>query len=212
MPKLRFRKFSESAMPALVLAVLVAGFTLAGCTVRKEEDGKKVTINSPLGELRANKQDGDKKVDIDTVVGSIHVGTQPNVSDTGLSLYPGAQPKPADGDDSHRANVNIGSANFGVRVVAAEFQSNDAPEKIIDFYRNDLKRYGKVLECPKGVKENHRHDQKELACSDSGREQPGKLDLAVGVPDRQRIVSVKPKGTGTEFALVYVQVRNRETM
>jgi len=192
--------------------ILVAALALAGCSVRKEEDGKKVTIDSPLGEIHANKQDGNKKVDIDTVVGSIHVGTQPNVSDTGLNLYPGAQPKPAEGDDSHRANVNIGSGNFGVRVVAAEFQSDDAPEKIIDFYRNDLKRYGKVLECPKGVKETHGHDHQELTCSDSGHEEPGKLDLAVGVPDRERIVSVKPKGKGTEFALVYVQVRSRETM
>jgi len=212
MRKPKFHELTKRGIPELLVLVVAATLALVGCTVHKEDDGKKVRIDTPLGAIHADKQNGTKKVDIDTVVGSIHVGTQANVSDTGLNLYPGAQPKQADGGDSHRANVNIGSGSFGVKVVAAEFQSNDAPEKVIDFYRKDLKRYGKVLECPKGIKEHHEGDRHELTCSDSGHSEAGKLDLAVGVPERQRIVSIKPNGSGTEFALVYVQLRSRETM
>jgi hypothetical protein len=34
-------------------------------------------------------------------------------------------------------------------------------------------------------------------------------ELKVGTTDRQHIVSVKPSGGGSEFALVYVQTRGK---
>jgi hypothetical protein len=41
-------------------------------------------------------------------------------------------------------------------------------------------------------------------CSPGAKE---RTELMVGSPDRHRIVSVKPKGSGSQFALVYVQTR-----
>jgi hypothetical protein len=157
--------------------------------------------------------DGNKKVDIQTPFAQIHVGTDTDAKDVGLAAYPGAKPKSENDNDKHRANVSIGGEDFGIHVVAASYTSDDPPERVIDFYRKDLKRYGNVLECTKGISENKRHDEGELRCADHGDEKPGKLDLAVGVPEKQRIVSVKPNGKGTEFALVYVQVQGkRETL
>jgi hypothetical protein len=148
----------------------------------------------------------DKKVDIKTPFAEIHVGSDTGAQDAGLSVYPGAKPK-QDSNDKHRANVQIGGENFGVKVVAATYLTDDTPQKVIDFYRNDLKRYGKVLECTKGIQEDKHEGGGELRCDDKGSQEPGKLDLAVGVPERQHIVSVKPNGKGTEFSTVYVQVR-----
>jgi hypothetical protein len=152
-----------------------------------------------------------KKVDINTPFGGIHVNTDAKGPDTGLTVYPGAQPKesPEDHDGDHQnANVNVQVGDFGVHVVATSYFSDDSPDKVIGFYRNDLKKYGSVLECPKGLKETHGSEgPREMACSDSGTAEKGKMELAVGVPDRQRIVSVKPHGSGSEFALVYIQMR-----
>ena len=155
--------------------------------------------------------DNKKKVDINTPFGGIHVNTDAKAVETGLAVYPGAQPKEDSGGDHHEnANVNVQVGDFAVRVVATSYLSDDPPDKIIGFYRDDLKKYGNVLECPKGLKETHgRNAPREMACSDSGTAEKGKMDLAVGVPDRQRVVSVKPHGNGTEFALVYIQMRGK---
>ena len=178
------------------LGSLVLLFALSACSIHEQK-----------------QEGGNKKVDIKTPFAEIHVGTDTDAKDTGLSAYPGAKPK-QDGDrDKHRASVQIGGEDFGIKVVATSFTSDDSPEKVIDFYRKDLKKYGNVLECPKGIKENHGKDESEIRCSDTGREEAGKLDLAVGVPQKQRIVSVKPDGNGTEFSLVYIQINGkRETL
>jgi len=155
---------------------------------------------------------GDKKVDIKVPFAEIHVGSDSDARDTGLASYPGARSKSDSDGDKNRANVQIGGEDFGVKVVAATYLSDDSPQKVIDFYRKDLGRYGKVLECPKGIHENHDSkdgDHGELRCDDHGSTEEGKLDLAVGVPDRQRIVSVKPNGKGSEFSLVYVQIKGK---
>jgi hypothetical protein len=156
------------------------------------------------------QEDGNKKVDISTPFADIHVGTDTEAKDTGLTHYPGAKPKQDGDNDKHRANISIGGEDFGLKVVAMSFVTDDAPEKVIDFYRKDLKRYGTVLECKKGVNENKGHGESELRCSDHGSEEPGKLDLAVGVPEKQRIVAVKPRGQGTEFSLVFVQMNDKK--
>lgn len=161
--------------------------------------------------IHEQKQEGgNKKVDIQVPFAQIHVGTDTDAKDTGLTSYPGAKPKQDRDNDKQRANISIGGDDFGLRVVVASFTSEDSPEKVIDFYRKDLKRFGTVLECKKGITENKGHDESELRCSDHGSEEPGKLDLAVGVPEKQRIVSVKPNGQGAEFSLVYVQVKGKK--
>ena len=34
-----------------------------------------------------------------------------------------------------------------MKLMVANYESDDAPAKIVDFYRDKLKKYGKVLEC-----------------------------------------------------------------
>src|SRR4030081_2861105 len=90
----------------------------------------------------------DKQVDIKTVLGGIHVSKQADASDVGLAIYPGARLKLKDsGGDDKSANVNISGFGFGLKVVALEYHSDDAPAKLISFYKAQLKKYGSVLEC-----------------------------------------------------------------
>lgn len=180
----KFKQVSVAFLALLMVALLSA----CSVSTQKENNGE------------------DKKVDIKTPFAEIHVGSDTSAQDAGIALYPGARPK-QDENDKHRANLSIGGEDFGVKVIAATYESDDPPQKIIDFYRKDLKKYGTVLECPKGIKEDHDKDNQQIRCDDKGSEEPGKMDLAVGVPDRQHVVSVKPNGKGTEFSTVFVSVK-----
>ena len=81
-------------------------------------------------------------------LGGVHVSKQADVADIGLTVYPGARPKQKDSDGSDKsANVNISGFGYGMKVVALEYESDDAPAKVLSFYRDQLKKYGNVLEC-----------------------------------------------------------------
>jgi hypothetical protein len=141
-------------------------------------------------------------VDIRTPAGHVSVRTDVDAHDTGLPVYPGARPAR---DDRDSANVNVGSAWFGVKVVAAKFESDDAPEQILNFYKSEMRSYGRVTECRGNVDFKGRRHAKEPVCE----EKPSRTDvqLLAGTEDRQRIVSVKPMGGGSEFAIVYLETR-----
>jgi hypothetical protein len=168
--------------------------------------------------VKKNENGEDKKVDIETPVGGLHVSKNADVRDVGLPVYPGARLKQKDSDgDEKSANVNISSGFFGLKVVALEYESDDPPEKLITFYTDQLKKYGRVLECHSRnthddveMNRNHSRDSKELKCD--GDNKGNKVELKAGTEDNQHIVAVQPadKGKGSTFALVYVQTRGKD--
>lgn len=181
-------------------AALVCLAALTGCsiTTHDKENGKKddVDIRTPFGSLSVREGHAD-------------------VKDTGLAQYPGARPRKDADDEHHSANVNISSSLFGLKVVAMKFESDDAPDKVLAFYRKDMGKFGKVIDCSGGfTMVFHRHDKDdEVTCgaSDSGHEY--KQELKVGTENNQRIVAIKPSGNGSEFALVYVRSwESKDTM
>ena len=185
---------------ALVLGTLV----LSGCSVN----------------VKDHDNDGNGKVDISTPVGGIHVDEKADVRDTGLPVYPGAKLKPNSNDGDHKsANVNLSAFGFGLKVVALEYESDDAPGKIIAYYQDQLKKYGSVVQCH-GKRVKLDDDVPfiggrkgyvvggNLKCEndDSG----STVELKVGTDDNQRIVSVDPEGKGSDFAIVWVRVRGKQ--
>jgi hypothetical protein len=167
--------------------------------------------------VKKSKDGEDKNVDIRTPVGGIHVSKDAGARDTGLPIYPGAREKEKGSDgDTNNANVNISSSFFGVKVVAVEFLSDDPPDKVASFYKDQLKKYGGVLECHTSnphkdagdvdVKIGNQSKEKgdRLTCEHEGGTT---VELKVGTKDNQHIVSISPKDKGTDFALVYVQTR-----
>ena len=91
----------------------------------------------------------DDNFDIHSSVGDLHVGSDADARKIGLPLYPGSRPKPSkdhDGD-SNQANLSLFTEAFGFKLVVASYESDDPSPKILDFYRDKLKKYGKVLEC-----------------------------------------------------------------
>ena len=173
-----------------------------------------------LGACSIHESHGDgnqaKKVDIVTPFGGIHVNAHDvDPKSTGIAVYPGATlVEKEHGNDS--ANVSVDSSFFGVKVVALKFRTNDPPDKVLSYYRDQLKSYGNVLECKgrSGHPVGKPGESHELSCDDRHEGVNINIDtsdteLKVGTTDRQHIVSVKPSGGGSEFALVYVQTRGK---
>ena len=80
--------------------------------------------------VEKEKNGEDKQVDIKTPMGGIHVGKGVNPEDVGIAIYPGARLKQRDtGGDDKSANVDISGFGYGLKVVALEYESNDAPGK-----------------------------------------------------------------------------------
>jgi hypothetical protein len=192
------RKFVAPLASAALLATIVI---LPGCSINVKDKNK----------------NGEGRVDIKTPMGDIHVNEQPDIRDTGLSLYAGGKPAPKDnGEDKKSANVNISGMGFTLKVVAAEFQSDDAPEKILAYYDKELHRFGKPIQChgrwTGGDVDTDLHSKgkggdgaKPVSCRENGRGES--VELKVGTEDNQHIVAVKPDGKGSRFALVYVRTR-----
>src|SRR6266576_193976 len=120
-------------------------------------------------------------------------------------------------EDQSQANLSIATESFGMRLVVANYVSDDAPGKLLDFYRDKLKKYGKVLECRSaklGDVSSHDDDKdsnknKDLKCDENS----GPVtELKVGTDDNQHIVAVEPgEGSkGSKFALIYVHTRGQQ--
>jgi hypothetical protein len=175
-----------------------------------------ITLLLPACSVNVKKEQNgeDKQVDIDTPVGGIHVSKGANVADVGLAVYPGARlrRKDSNGEDKS-ANVNISGFGFGLKVVALEYESDDAPEKLVAYYRDQLQKYGHVLECHTShfnvntdMKDSD-HGSHELTCEGtSGRN----IELKVGTKENQHIVAVEPGGKGSNFSLVYVRTHGKD--
>ena len=190
-------RFHQTGRFALGFATLAA-LLLPACSVnvKKEQNGQ------------------DKQVDINTPVGGIHVSKGANVADVGLAVYPGAhlKQKGSDGDDKS-ANVNISGFGYGLKVVALQYESDDSPAKLVAYYKDQLKKYGNVLECHTShldldtdMKDSD-HGSHELTCAGPGG---SNVELKVGTKENQHIVAVEPEGKGSNFSLVYVRTHGKD--
>jgi hypothetical protein len=172
----------------------------------------------------------DKPFDVRSSIGDLHVGKDADARNAGLPLYPGARPKHDENNDP--LNFGILTEGFGLKLVVAKYESDDAPAKVVDFYREKLKKYGKVLEChsqkhggdvdvhsddkdSEGSGSNNSKDKnkdqesKQLKCDSDG----GPVtELKVGTEDNQHVVAIEPRdsGKGATFALVYVRTRGKQ--
>jgi hypothetical protein len=190
----------------LGVAALLSFLTIAsGCVVKetsrnRDDNGDKATsskgaeITTPFGTLKARNEDDGKA--------------------TGLAIYPGARVL-KEKEDDHGGNVVIDTPVFGLKVVAVKYETDDPPEKVLNFYRNELKQFGhKVLEC----RPNHEPDDvvvgdvhkktsdNELTCDKDDKQSGAVTELKVGTEDNQHVVGIEQKGKSTHFALVYVRV------
>src|SRR5450432_3217072 len=167
----------------------------------------------PACSVKVKKGDNgeEKKVDINTPLGGIHVNNDADVRDTGLPVYPGARVKPENGDhDEKSANVELSAGDYGLKVVAVEYLTDDAPAKVIAYYQGQLKKYGHVLQCHTSHGTNYNYSGYSNALKCDGDDNGKTTELKAGTKGNQRIVAVSPVDKGSDFALVYVRMRGKD--
>ena len=183
----------------LSLALVMASIAvlLAACSIHVDDKDKK-----------------NEKVDIQTPFANLKVDTGDKAADNGIPVYPGAHLRPEENGDNHSANINIGAAGFGLKVIAAEYETDDSPEKVKSFYLDKLKSFGDVLVCSghSGGSDVHvgshgdGQDQK-LTCKDTHGDG---WELKTGTSDNEHLVSIEPRGSGTRFGTVLVRTHGKE--
>lgn len=184
--------------PAMLAGILLSA---AGCHVHVDKGSN--------GE--------DKNVKIDTPLGGLHVrADQTTAMDLGLPPYPGAQVAP-DHEGDKSADVHMGFGKWQLRVKVVTYQSGDAQDKVLAFYRNAMGRFGDVIECDgthavgtptitsEGLscrEDNHVHvnggDLNNLN-DESG------LTLRAGSRHHQHILAFKTTASGTKYSLVELE-------
>ncbi len=163
-----------------------------------------------------NADGKDKNVQVDTPFGGVHVNTdQTSASDLGLPVYPGATT--VNDDENHRsADVHLGFGEWQLRVKTVSYATPDSREKVTDFYKKAMSRFGDVLTC-----ENHTAvgtptvTREGLTCADD-KHSKVKLDendfkqdfqLKAGSQRHQHIVGFENSKHGdTRFALVAIDL------
>jgi hypothetical protein len=142
------------------------------------------------------------------VEGHFILSEQATAADTGLPTYPGSKAY-TDGDDSNSANIALSTSLFGFKVVAMNLESADKPERVAAFYRQALSKYGKVLECSNTADAGKQPESTGVLTCES--DEPGSHSVVykVGTDENQRIVAIKPHGSGTRFDLVHLDIRGK---
>jgi len=207
-----------------IFAASAALVLMVGCSVnvKKDEEGrdKNVEVKSPIGDIKVNKEGGkDKNVSIRSPFGNLNVDTEKvSASDIGLSVYPGATEAPDEEHNQSKANVNIDSPWFTLKVQALKYKSNDSQDKIWEYYKKELKKYGRVLECKPGSPDMNytKKNDDDLTCHDDEKNGSKKvnldmdrdsIELRVGTKQSFRVVGMKQDGKGSSFALVRIRMK-----
>jgi hypothetical protein len=156
--------------------------------------------------IREDGEGNEKRVDIRSPFGRMTVETNGDMADTGLPVYPGARPL-RNHDEPETANVRIDNSFFGMTVAASKFESEDAPEAIVEFYRERMKRYGDVTECRGRLDFDRHHPSDRPRCRDTFRSDD--VTLGVGTSDHHRLVAIKKRKGRTRFDMVFIESHER---
>jgi hypothetical protein len=143
----------------------------------------------------------------------VMLSKQTTAKEVGLPVYPGAKPHKDDKDDSAAVQMGIWGSTFGFKLAVMKMESNDAPEKIAEFYKKALAKYGTVLNCSdpsqKKNAKNKAGSSNQLDCGDDKPEKGG-LVFKAGTKEKQHVVGIQAYGQGSLFQLVYVEARGED--
>jgi hypothetical protein len=131
--------------------------------------------------------------------------------DTGLAVYPGAVLIKRKSHEGNSVNLQLAFGGFGLKVVVAKLHSDDAPGKVATFYKDDLARYGAVLDCgdAEAARAARAAGKKALSC-EHGKPRAGGVLYKAGKKDDQHVVDIRAKDGGSDINLVYVTYRQPE--
>ena len=148
---------------------------------------------------------------------SVHATSDVTPAAIGLPVYPGARLAVKHGDDDAAFDVGFAFGDTRLRMAGISYDSDDSPDRILEFYRRALSQYGDVLECDHGhAVGNLSVTSSGLRCSDKKGHDNVNLDghfdssrdhdLRAGSPGEFRIVGVDGSYTkSARFVIMYVK-------
>jgi hypothetical protein len=138
---------------------------------------------------------------------------QATPKEVGLPIYPGAKLHKDEKDDSASVRMGLWGGSFGFKLAVMKMESNDAQEKIAEFYKKALAKYGTVLNCSDPSQSASAKDDggssNKLECDNDKPEKGGRVYKA-GTKEKQHVVAIQPNGTGSLFQLAYVEARGND--
>src|SRR5688572_18853061 len=120
-----------------------------------------------------------------------------------LLVYPDA--RPVNVEHASEATVSFTGSFAETNVVPRTFESDDAPETILDFYRRILRARGAVVECRGTINVRRRRGVETLVCLE--RPSSPAVQLAGGGEGKHSIVVVTARGSAARFAVLDVHTR-----
>ena len=142
----------------------------------------------------------------------ITMAADADAKDLGLPLYPGSRRHKDKDEDSNGLNFGLWGGGSGVKLAVIKMESDDSMDKIADYYKKRLSKYGKVLDCthasPSTDKDKDKDSDdptKPLTCGDD-KPDPGGVLFRSGTRPDQYIVAIQPNpsGHGSLFQLVHL--------
>ena len=176
---------------ALFFAVLLAALPLAAQNAKDSNSQQSSSDNDSIG---------------------FNLGKNASAKDVGLPIYPGARRHKDDSNDSSALNMGLWGGSTGFKLFVLKMETTDAPEKVANFYRKALAKYGTVLDCSTtSATTNSSEDKssKKLTCENE-KPKPNEISLKAGSKEKQHAVGIEPNGTGTTFQLVYVETKGTD--
>ena len=172
--------------------------------------------------IESDKKGNNDNVKIATPFGGMSVKTNDAAVLEGMGLppYPGAELVKKKDKDNGAADVNLSFGSFQLRVKAASYRTNDAPDQVAAFYRKALGRYGDVIQCasnksvgtPTRTAEGLTCDNDKPSNVKADNDMSGKIEFKAGSKVHQHIVAINPEGNGTKFGLVALDLPSHVTL
>src|SRR5712692_8164110 len=126
--------------------------------------------------------------------------------EVGLPAYPGAKLRKDEKDDSASVQMGLWGSTFGFKLAVMKLESNDAPEKIAEFYKKALAKYGTVLNCSEPSQKPSAKDSNKLECGED-KPQKGGVLFKEGTKGKRHVVGIQSNGQGSLLQLMYLEAR-----
>ncbi len=134
------------------------------------------------------------------------VSGEADAKDVGLPLYPGSHRHKDKDEDSPAANFGLWGGGSGFKLVVLKMESDDSPEKVAEYYKKALAKYGKVLDCshplPAETDAPKNASPEPITCDDNKSEKG--VVFKAGTKEKQHIVAVQASEHGSLYQLIYV--------
>jgi hypothetical protein len=137
----------------------------------------------------------------------ITLAADADAKDIGLPLYPGSRRHKDKDEDSPGANFGLWGGGSGFKLAVLKMESDDSMDKLADYYKKKLSKYGKVLDCthpsPNDSASNKDDKSNVLTCGDDKPDKGGVL-FKSGTKSDQHLVAIQPDSHGSLYQLVHM--------